>query len=98
MESPVIQGFTVGQTYSIIRGSNTQQQLTCGIKGGNPVATLSWSCYPTGNSSTNNTEDTGYSTYTWVGGTTEQNCTCIAQHNLWMSPRSTYVTVRILCK
>lgn len=96
-ESPIIFGVADGQTYRMIETSNNQQQLTCGITGGNPLATMSWSCYP-GSSTTNITQETVYNTYTWTGGNFERNCTCTAQHALWLSSKSTSVAVELLCK
>ena len=95
--SPAIAQVPVG---SIIEGSKIT--LTCTIGGGNPVATITWSCdgatqiTPTGSPSTVNAMSS-------VELVTSKNndgriCTCTGRHLLWTNDKIQQHTVTVYCK
>ena len=95
--SPTITQTPVGP---IIEGSKIT--LTCSIQGGNPVATITWSCdgatqiTPTGSPST---EDAISS----VELVTSKNnnghiCTCTGRHLLWTNGKIQQHIITVYCK
>lgn len=95
--SPFILNFTNGSDYYMIKGSNSTQQLTCKISGGNQLANLQWSCY-SGTTENQTTNQTASQTVIWKAGSQESTCTCTAYHRLSVQNRSTSVNVKIICK
>ncbi|XP_060575521.1 synaptogenesis protein syg-2-like [Ruditapes philippinarum] len=76
---PVIQGFSAGTTYRVIE--NKPGQLTCLIKGGNPLPTLTWTCFNTGTSD-NTDADTVLKTARWTAVRGQnRKCTCQSSHS-----------------
>ena len=84
----------------IIEGNNVT--LTCTIEGGNPVASITWSCdgvtqiTPTGSPSTVNAISS-------VELVTSKNnngeiCTCTGRHLLWTNDKIKQHTIAVYCK
>ena len=84
----------------IIEGNTVT--LTCTIQGGNPVATITWSCdgatpiTPTGSSST-------VDAISSIELVTSKNsnghiCTCTGRHLLWTSDKTQQHTLTVYCK
>ena len=82
----------------IIAGSNVL--LTCTIQGGNPVATITWSCDgATQITPTGSPEDV----ISRVELVTSKNnngqiCTCTGKHLLWTNDKTQQHTINVYCK
>ncbi|XP_053373002.1 nephrin-like, partial [Mercenaria mercenaria] len=77
-DSPIIQGDY--ETYVII--ANHTGVLSCSIKGGNPVATLTWNCFNTGSASVI-VGTTVTKNVTWTASRNQdRSCTCGSSHPL----------------
>ena len=95
--SPKITQTPVGP---IIEGNNVT--LTCTIQGGNPIATITWSCEgatqitPKGSPST---ED-AISSVELVTSTEKngQICTCTGRHIFWTNNKTQQHTITVYCK
>jgi hypothetical protein len=76
--------------------------LTCDIKGGNPLATITWTCersftiIPTG-SPPNNTATSSVQ-LTVNSNDNGRICTCIGHHPVWTTDKTTGHTLDIRCK
>ena len=82
-------------TYKVIE--NTQGLLTCEIKGGNPLATLSWSCFNNGLPTvTSGTTVTKTEQWNATRGS-DRTCTCRSSHPV-AGTQSDSVNVNVLCK
>jgi hypothetical protein len=76
--------------------------VTCDIKGGNPLATITWTCKgsspinPTGSPPTN----TATSSVQLTVNSTDNGriCTCIGHHPVWTPDRETGHTLDVRCK
>ena len=95
--SPTIIQTPVGP---IIEGNKVA--LTCTIQGGNPVATITWSCdgatqiTPTGSPST---EDAISSVELVTSKDNNgQICTCTGRHLLWTNDQAQQHTITVYCK
>ncbi|WAR06231.1 hypothetical protein MAR_021600 [Mya arenaria] len=92
-----INGHENHHTFYMIRNSNSKQTLQCVVHGGNPLASLSWSCY-SGTQTDMNTPSSAVSNVSWFAGEwNESTCICQASHILGWS-QSQSVTVKVLCK
>ena len=96
-EPPIISGFADGGEYTVIEGR--PGYLSCLVKGGNPMPTLSWDCYNSGDRGFIN----GLSTLTVTKGQgwlaklgNDKPCTCISSQNL--ETKSVSVNIVTLCK
>ncbi|XP_052803219.1 hemicentin-1-like [Mya arenaria] len=80
--------------FYLIRNSNTKQSLQCQVDGGNPMATLKWSCYD-GIQSNGNSQSSAISTVTWIAADlTDSTCICYTSHILgWNDWRVVYIHV-----
>jgi hypothetical protein len=84
----------------IIEGSKVT--LTCTIQGGNPVATVTWSC----DGATQITPTGSPSTVDAISGvelvTSKNNngqiCTCIGRHLLWTNDQTQQHNIVVYCK
>lgn len=84
----------------IIEGSKVT--LTCTVQGGNPVATITWSCdgatqiAPTGSPST----EGAISSVELVTSKNNngQICTCTGSHPLWTDDKIQQHTITVYCK
>ncbi|WAR05673.1 hypothetical protein MAR_021042 [Mya arenaria] len=73
--------------YYLIRNSNTRQSLRCEVNGGNPLATLKWSCYD-GIQSDENSQSSAISTVNWIAANlSDSACICSASHILGWTDR-----------
>ena len=85
---------------SIIEGSKIT--LTCTIGGGNPVATITWSCdgatqiTPTGSPST--IDSISSVELVTSKNNSGQICTCTGRHILWTSEKTQQHTITVYCK
>ena len=76
--------------------------LTCDIKGGNPLATITWTCEgsspinPTG-SPPNNTATSSVQ-MTVNSNDNGRMCTCIGHHPVWTTDKTTGHTLDVRCK
>ena len=76
--------------------------LTCDIKGGNPLATIRWTCEgsspinPTGNPPTNTV--TSRVQLTVNSNDNGRMCTCIGHHAFWTPDKTTGHTLDVRCK
>ena len=71
---PIIQNFHNGDTCKVIE--NIQRVLSCSITGGNPLATLSWTCFNSGSAPTTvGSTVTKTVTFTASRGQ-DRSCTC----------------------
>ena len=95
--SPTITQTPVGP---IIEGNNVT--LTCTIQGGNPVATITWSCdggtqiTPTGSSST--IEAISSVELVTSKNKNGEKCTCTGRHLLWSEDQTKQHTIIVYCK
>ena len=76
--------------------------LICDIKGGNPLATITWTCEgaslinPTGSPPTNTM--TSSVQLTVNSNANDRMCTCIGHHPLWTTDQNTGHTLDVRCK
>ena len=76
--------------------------LTCVITGGNPIATITWTCAgsspitPTGSPPTNTATSSVQLTVT--GNDNGRNCTCKGNHTVWTTDKETGHTLDVRCK
>ncbi|WAR05768.1 HMCN1-like protein, partial [Mya arenaria] len=78
-DSPVIEGYASGSKYSMIE--NSTESLTCISTGGNPLATLTWSCFNGQMSSPSEQGSTVKRVVQWSARRNENaRCTCTASH------------------
>jgi hypothetical protein len=76
--------------------------LTCDIKGGNPLATITWTCEGaspinlTGNPPTNTV--TASVQLTVNSNYNDRICTCIGHHTVWTTDKTTGHTLDVRCK
>ncbi|XP_060584060.1 nephrin-like, partial [Ruditapes philippinarum] len=90
---PYIQTYSDGSTYKVIE--NNQGKLSCIIKGGNPLATLTWNCFNNGLSTeTNGTTVTKTVTWSAARGP-DRLCTCQSSHPV-AGTQSVSVSVQVL--
>jgi hypothetical protein len=95
--SPTITQTPVGP---IIEGNKVT--LTCTIQGGNPVATIMWSCdgatqiTPTGSPST--IDSISSVELVTSKNNSGQICTCTGRHILWTSEKTQQHTITVYCK
>ena len=95
--SPTITQIPVGP---IIEGSKVT--LTCTIDGGNPVATITWSCdgatqkIPTGSPST--VDVISSVELVTSKNNDEQICTCTGKHLLWTNNKTQQHNITVYCK
>jgi hypothetical protein len=76
--------------------------LTCDIKGGNPLGTITWACEgsspinPTGSPQTN----TATSSVQLAVNSNDKGriCTCIGHHVVWTTDKTTGHTLDVRCK
>jgi hypothetical protein len=84
----------------IIEGNKVT--LTCTIQGGNPVATITWSCYeanhitPTGSPST--VDAISSVELVTSKDNNGQNCTCTGRHILWTNDKTQQHNITVYCK
>ncbi|XP_052803166.1 hemicentin-1-like [Mya arenaria] len=95
-DPPVIEGYASGSTYSMIE--NSTESITCSSTGGNPLATLTWSCF---NGQISSPTVQGSTVKRVVQLTARRNenasCTCTASHVTRPNqPRNAFVNVNIL--
>ena len=94
---PTITPTPVGPTFE-----GSKVTLTCIIQGGNPVATITWSCEganqitPTGSPSTVHT----ISSVELVTSKNNngQKCTCTGRHILWTNDKAQQHNISVYCK
>ncbi|XP_052804058.1 hemicentin-1-like isoform X1 [Mya arenaria] len=81
-------------SFYLMRNSNINQSLKCQVYGGNPLATLKWSCYD-GIQSDENSQSSAISTVTWIAtDLTESTCNCSASNIFgWTDRRVVYIHV-----
>ena len=95
--SPTITQTPVGP---IIAGNNVL--LTCTIQGGNPVATIMWSCDGTTQitpTESPSTEDAISSVELVTSiNNNGQICTCTGRHILWTNDKPQQQTITVYCK
>ncbi|XP_053384649.1 uncharacterized protein LOC123535998 [Mercenaria mercenaria] len=92
---PKIHGYADGNTYKIFK--STQGELSCSIKGGNPLAILTWDCFNNG-SSPLSVNSTVTRTVTWTASPGQDRpCTCHASHPV-VGDQSVSVIVQVLYK
>ncbi|WAR06416.1 hypothetical protein MAR_021785 [Mya arenaria] len=93
---PVIDDFNTITDYHMIE--NSTERLTCRSTGGNPLASLTWSCY---NGIETNPNINGGSVSRTVQFTARRNqdntCTCTATHEAGPLQQAT-LDVNIMCK
>ena len=76
--------------------------LTCDLQGGNPLATITWTCggsssiNPTGSPPTNTT--TSSVQLTVNSNDNGKICTCIGHHPVWTTDKTTAHTLDVRCK
>ncbi|XP_060603838.1 synaptogenesis protein syg-2-like [Ruditapes philippinarum] len=91
--APYIQYFSNGRTYKVIE--NSRGELSCIIKGGNPLATLAWNCFNNG-LSTDTSGTTVTKTVTWFATRgPDRSCTCQSSHPI-TGTQSVSVIVQVL--
>jgi hypothetical protein len=96
-KSPTITQTPVGP---IIEGATVT--LTCTIQGGNPVATITWSCdgdtqiTPTGISSTVDAISSVELVTSKINN--GQICACTGRHILWTNDKTQQHTLTVYCK
>jgi hypothetical protein len=76
--------------------------LTCDIKGGNPLATITWTCEgasfinPTGSPPTNTVTSSVQMTVN--SNDNGRMCTCIGHHPVWATDKTAGHTLDVRCK
>ncbi|XP_060587107.1 nephrin-like [Ruditapes philippinarum] len=91
--APYIQNYSNGNTYKVIE--NNQGKLSCIIKGGNPLSTLTWNCFNNG-LSTKTSGTTVTKTVTWSATRgPDRSCTCQSSHPI-AGTQSVSVSVQVL--
>ncbi|XP_052803461.1 hemicentin-1-like isoform X1 [Mya arenaria] len=95
-DSPVIEGYASGSKYSMIE--NSTESLTCISTGGNPLATLTWSCFNGQMSSPSEQGSTVKRVVQWSARRNENaRCTCTASHVTRQNQsQSAFVNVNVL--
>ncbi|XP_052248364.1 nephrin-like isoform X2 [Dreissena polymorpha] len=94
-DGPVIQALPGAGVYKMIRGSSTQQRLTCSVTGGYPLPTLSWNCYDGTHNGSTQGDIVSLTVYWTADMNVDSTCTCTAfqSGSTWTRNKSVSVTV-----
>ena len=93
--SPTISQTPVGPIFE-----GNKVTLTCTIQGGNPVATITWSCDGATQIAPTGSPENAISSVELVTSknTNGQTCTCTGRHILWTNDKTQQHSIIVYCK